>query len=87
MVCIAEPQRIELSPSHRTDSGFTLVSISHSGRVTTRFDEGRLADATPGQLFEARDHKACGTVELLSADTSSGRVVLEAYSVAFHPIP
>jgi len=83
VACVAEPHRIELSPLHRTRYGTTLVSISRSGRVTIRNGDGRLGEAVPDEVFDARDGRAFGNIKLLSADTSSGYVVLEEYSFSY----
>lgn len=85
LICEGEPYPIELSPSRRINEGLQLVSISNSGRVTIRFDDGKLASARPGKQFTLRDGSPTrGYYTLRSADRSSGRVVVEGMEFAMY---
>ena len=84
-ICVRNPIRIELSPAQRIKDRMTLVSISRSGRVTIRLETLGLADARVGEEFKTRSGKPYDG-KLVSADLSSGKVVVEEYEFAMEPM-
>lgn len=75
-VCQAVTQEIVLSPGNE-NSGYRLVSITNSRKVTIRdVQNGEYFSARPGEAFSRESGPPTG-LTLLSADPSTGRVVVQ----------
>ena len=83
LVCQGSTATTRLSPAHRRDNGFELVSISQSRKVTVKDSNGALMHARPGEHFVFKNGEDTpGYTTLRSVDLSTGEVVIEGMEFA-----